>query len=285
MEESGAVRERVESLGRASATRAETTSGGAGAESERQALIALGKQAVERWHAVRAQLGADWSFLGDFRPSVCPELQLDSADLAAAEQCRPTQAGFGQNGLPTYFLAWERCTATRHLPNPYEPLMAIWERGGAFRREGNLFELSGSSGPVGGIGWPSGSLPRTAPAPVRDTTPPQRPQGMSDAEWERRQKLAASMRGWSNGAGGRRLPTRRIRAVLVLLLCGSGFVIAALLGDNTHDAASGGLATKYFGPHGNAVTMGLLGGILLIAAILLLVRWAREARAARTDRS
>jgi len=247
-------------------------------EQEKEWLIAQGKRAVERWHDARSRLKADWVFLGDFRPIVCPVFEFDPEDEVVARQCRVGLAHYGQNELPVFFLAWERCPITKGIPNPYEPLISIWESGGSFRREGNLWELSGRSGPVGGIGWPSGAPHAVAPSPSR-------PRGMSEAEWEKRRKRAEAVRKWSTGADGQPLPVRSVKLVLVLILVGFAFVAGALMGwddpSKVSGSSQGGLANQYLGPHGDAITMGLLGALLLGWGVWLLVKEARKAQAIR----
>ena len=50
-------------------------------------------------------------------------------------------------------------------------------------------------------------------------------------------------------------------------------------------SSHGGLANRYLGPHGDAITMGLLGALLLGWGVWLLVKEARKAKAIRKEQT
>ena len=240
---------------------------------EREHFIGHGKQAVERWYTAKAQLQSDWGFLGDFRPVLCPQFQLSSADETVAAKFKIKQMQFGQNELPLFYLSWERCSTTQKTPNPYEPLIAIWENGGAFRREGNLWEISGTRGPVGGIGWPTTTHKTVLPAvkPKKGETPEQ---------LEARRKRVAMLQKWSTGSNGKPLPTRAAKGILFLIFFGAAFLISGLTTWNSVETGSDsmGWAVQILGPRGNSIFMLVLGIALLGWGSLWLVRAAKAAR-------
>ncbi len=108
---------------------------------------------------------------------------------------------------------------------------------------------------------------------------------MSEAEWEKRLMRAETVRKWSTGANRQPLPVRSVKLVLVLILVGFAFLAGALMGwddpSKVSGSSQGGLANQYLGPHGDAITMGLLGALLLGWGMWLLVKEARKAQAIR----
>ena len=260
-------------------------------EGARERVFALARTAIQRWRASQEQLECEWPFTGDYRPIVDPEFTLDREDRNVVEVYRPTSLHYGQAHIAACYISWERSTKTQSVPNPYEPLIAIWEGGGGFRREGNLWELSGVEGPCGGLAWPAPPLHSTEiishPAP-----PPHLAGKFTPEQSAEGQALAEKLKRFSTDGHGRSLAplARQARLIIVLVIAGGGFLLAgvtSLLGRievNTGTLAQGadsGGAINRLGPHAGAWLMVLIGVVVLSIGMRLLAKGVAAAKAAR----
>ena len=280
-------RDRIRRLGRLPLSASKRT------DEAKEQVMTLGRQAVERWYSAQDRLRVEWPFTGDFRSRVCPGFNLDPDDGAVAAACRPAGMLHNQGEIPALFLAWSRCPGTQALPNPYDPLIALWEGGGGFRREGKLWELSSNDGPCGGIAWPTarpillpGQLPSTASDqnPVGPVVPPHLTHKFTPEQWARQQAFADKMHRFSTDGRGRPLGViaAQARRVIVFGIIGIGFMLAGVISlvDGT-DMNGTGPANEIsqspdllaqLGPRGTAMLFVLIGVVALVYAARVLLK-------------
>jgi hypothetical protein len=110
-------------------------------------------EAVKRWRQLEQTLGIQFGFLYDALAVIAPDFTLDPLEEEAICACPIPRRRNVSARLAFWFVKWDRCPQTRAHPNPYEPLIAIWEHGGAFGMEHGMFlEIEDTTGlPCGGL--------------------------------------------------------------------------------------------------------------------------------------
>jgi hypothetical protein len=106
-------------------------------------------------------------------------------------------------------------------------------------------------------------------------------------QWARRQALAQKLKKFSSDDQGRPLRpvAKKIRLVLVLIVCGAAFLIggiSSLAGvmhlSNAPDSADPGWASRVLGPHGGDYFAIVFGGVLLGVGLWILIKNSRAAQ-------
>ena len=93
-------------------------------------------EGYRRWRETQAVLEIRYTLFDDAVCKVDPEFALTPGEEDAAWSVLvPHHSGACPNRVLLHFLRWERCGTTHGLPNPYEPWIEIWERGGALHVE------------------------------------------------------------------------------------------------------------------------------------------------------
>jgi hypothetical protein len=127
--------------------------------------VALVREFLRRsalW-ATALDVGAEWPFF-DIPSRLAPDADLSRDLMTAAEAISPTWYGKRIYAWHLHWVAAEPAFAAsfRSLPAPYEPLIRLYERGGAVVTEGHMIDVPGAA-------LPRGSFEKYAAAPAAVT--------------------------------------------------------------------------------------------------------------------
>jgi len=95
--------------------------------------------AMGRWRSAVEQFDVRFSLFSDGVSLIDPDFQIPEEMVATISR---TPVPTGRNvtwRMALAFVKWAECPVTRDCPNPYEPLVAIWEHGGSFSMEHSIF--------------------------------------------------------------------------------------------------------------------------------------------------
>jgi hypothetical protein len=109
------------------------------AEWTRDEFSEAGCAARIRWWRVMEQFGVRYPMLSDAVAYIEPTFQLPPEVERAVEAAAIPRARNISSRLAVAFVKWDRCPTTAGHPNPYEPLVEIWEHGGSFSMEHGMF--------------------------------------------------------------------------------------------------------------------------------------------------
>jgi hypothetical protein len=110
-------------------------------------------EAKNRWLATETEFGVEYRMLGDAVSQIAPDYCLPAEIEKLVRNCPiPTR----RNVLAAFavsFVKWDLCPQTSGHANPYEPLVEIWEHGGSFAAEHNMYvDVFDTEGmPCGGV--------------------------------------------------------------------------------------------------------------------------------------
>jgi len=118
----------------------------------REDFLYAAKRAKDRWHATEELFEIRYEMLRDAVLEIDPKFDLSDDQVGAITNANLPQV-YLLRRISVSFVRWEMCHATTGFPNPYDPLIEIWEHGGDIQQEhGQFLDLYDDAGlPAGGM--------------------------------------------------------------------------------------------------------------------------------------
>lgn len=105
-----------------------------------------GNRAKQLWQTTEDLFEIQYGLLTDAVSVIDPQFQLPDCEVLAIRDSEMAKMVGGRN-VAVSFVKWERCSATRGIDNPFEPLVEIFEHGGSMSKErGQFIDIYDSRG-------------------------------------------------------------------------------------------------------------------------------------------